>query len=626
MCGICGIYKNDNLPIEVARLISMRSSLLHRGPDSVGIYNNRHCGLAACRLSIVDIEGSNQPIFNEDRSIVLVYNGMIYNYKELRDELVKKGHNFKTKGDGEVIVHLFEEKGADSFVCLHGMFAFALYDCKKNALILARDHFGIKPLYYYYDGHNFLFSSEIKAIKKTGLLKNEIDLESLNIYFSYNYIPGERTIYKNVFELLPGNFLKIDKNFSMNLHPFWKIKTISTDPKREFSLDEVKDDVSALLEESVQKHMRSDVEMGCFLSGGIDSSSLVHFISKFNNRRLKTFSISYNNKHYDESSFAYLVSRLYKTEHIELLCTEKDVVEFLETLSNISDVPLGDQAIVSTYLISRLARQYVKVCFSGEGADELFIGYETYTANYFYNMFKYCPNLFLNCMEKIIDLFPASDKKVSFDYKALHFIQGLKLKNLNQAHPYWRIIFPKLEKAYLLKPHIYEHMDTLNFHKVYFERIDGDNKSPEYYSNADLTGFLTFNNLIRTDMYSMRNSLEVRVPFLYKPLVEYVINLPFSIRFRKARTKYLFKEIMKGKLDPRIIRRKKGGWHMPISSWLKNGLFDYCYDIFNSKHILFDEMLERKHCINLLIRHKKRKENNAYKIWGILVLLKTLDP
>ena len=625
MCGICGIYNQKKMGNEAEHLVSMRSLLSHRGPDSVGIYTHTHGGIASCRLSIVDIEGSDQPLFNEDNSLVLVYNGMIYNFIELRNELKAKGHGFNTQGDGEVIIHLFEEKGTDAFNCLHGMFALALFDGRNGTLILARDHFGIKPLYYYYDAHMFLFSSEIQAIKQTGLIKNELDFEGLNLYFSYNYIPGERTVYKNLFELLPGHFLKVDTHFSIQLYPFWKLKAISSHMRNSLSFDEIKNDVNNLLQESIKKHMYTDVEAGCFLSGGLDSSSLVHFITQYNHRPLRTFSIGYNNKSYDERKFARLVSQEYGTEHVELICSENDVIQFLEMLPEIGDVPLGDQAIVSTYLVSRLAHQHVKVCFSGEGADELFIGYQTYTANYLYPIFQYCPNVFLNCIEKLMDLFPVSDKKVSFDYQMLRFIQGLKFKNLVHAHPYWRVIFPQDEKRGLLKTNVLEDITMSDMYTIYYERISGGETTPEYFSNADLTGFLLFNNLLRTDMYSMRNSLEVRVPFLYIPLVEYVTQLPFSVRFKNAQPKYLLKEIMKGKLDQRIIKRKKGGWHMPIASWLKTALFDYCYDIFNSKHQLFDSIIERGKCIDLLLQHKKGRENNAYKIWGLLVLLRSIE-
>lgn len=622
MCGICGIYNQNASRNETEYLLSMRASLSHRGPDSVGIYTHAHGGLATCRLSIVDIEGSDQPLFNEDNSLVLVYNGMIYNFKELRNELQGKGHRFKTSGDGEVIIHLFEERGVEAFNCLHGMFALALYDCRENALILARDHFGIKPLYYYYDNRTFIFSSEIKPMIRTGLVKDEIDGESLNFYFSYNYIPGKRTLYRNVYEFIPGHFLKIKKSSTYQLQSFWKLKNTPPQSQRELPFESIKSNVNNLIEQSVEKHLYSDVEVGCFLSGGIDSSSLVHFISQHTSRPLKTFSIGYDNKSYDERTFARLVSQAYGTEHIELVCTERDVMQFLETLPQISDIPLGDQAIVSTYLVSRLARKHVKVCFSGEGADELFIGYQTYTANCLYKYFHYCPNVFLDWMEKFMGIFPASDKKVGFDYQMLRFIQGLKFKNLIHAHPYWRVIFTEEEKRNLFKPSLSRTMRMDNMHEVYYERIEGEATAPEYFSNADFTGFLLFNNLQRTDMYSMRNALEVRVPFLYVPLVEYVTKLPFSIRFKYARPKHLLKEIMKGRLDGRILQRKKGGWHMPIALWLKGHLFNYCHDIFNSQHPLFDSIIDRKKCINLLIQHKAGRENNAYKIWGLLVLLK----
>jgi len=626
MCGICGIYSPGRYKKEAKYLLPMRSLLLHRGPDSQGLYENDNVGLAVCRLSIVDVSGSNQPLFNEDRSLVLVYNGMIYNFKDLKCELEGKGHRFRTMGDGEVILHLYEEKGVDCFKLLHGMFAVCIFDLKKNSIVLARDHFGIKPLYFYHNAKKFLFSSEIKAIIKTGMVKDALDLEGLNLYFYYNYIPGQKTIYKDISSLLPGHFMILDKALSLTIKPFWNInEQKNSRTQRSFSIQDVKDDLEGLLQDSIRRHIQSDVEVGCFLSGGLDSSSIVHFLSQ-NNHSFKTFSVGYDNKYYDERDYSRLVSKAYKTDHTEIVCREKDVIQFLEDLPEIGDSIVADQSIVSTYLVSRAASKYVKVCLSGEGGDELFLGYPTYRADFLYQFFKYIPFSCLDFLEKAVSRFPSSDKKLSFDYKLVRFIKGLKFKDIKQAHPYWRVIFTTEDKRSIFKPDIFSQMRMAKFHDIYFGGTDVKNISLESCASADLNTWLSFNNLLRTDIYSMRNSLEVRVPFLHLPLVEYVTKLPFNIRFKILKDKYLLKELMRGKLDRRIIERKKEGWHMPLASWLKSDLFDYCYDIFNSKHKVFDSIINRKECINLLFRHKNKKENNSFKIWGLLVFLKYIRP
>jgi len=623
MCGVCGIYSPQKYQEKTKHLRLMQSLLIHRGPDSQGIYENDHLGLAVCRLSIIDITDSDQPLFNEDKSLILAYNGMIYNFKELRKELKGRGHRFRTKGDGEVILHLYEEKGPECFKFLHGMFALSIFDRKQDSLIIARDHFGIKPLYYHCGPDKFLFSSEIKAVIESGIMKNTIDSDSLNLYLSYNYIPGKKTIYKDLFKLLPGHFLEIKKNLTFKVKPFWRINSQKAPrTNKNLSIKNIKNNLDYLLGESIKKHIQSDVEVGCFLSGGLDSSSIVHFLRKNNIQRLKTFSVIYDNKHYDERIYARSASKTYGTEHMEVECNETAVIQFLENLPKIGDSLVADQSSVSTYLVSRLARKYVKVSLSGEGADELFLGYPTYRANFLYPLFKHCPSAWLDFLEKMVLCFPASDKKVSFDYKLLRFIQGLKFKNIQQAHPYWRTIFPSKDKRAIFKKEILGQINIDNIYKVYYERMDTKDISPGYFANADLTTWLASNSLLKTDIHSMSNSLEVRVPFLYLPLVEYVISLPFNVRFNMLRDKYLLKELMKNRLEHKIIQRKKQGWHMPLASWLRLDFFDYCYDIFNSKHKLFDSFIDRKECINLLIRHKKRKENNSFKIWGLLVLLK----
>ncbi|MFC1666355.1 asparagine synthase (glutamine-hydrolyzing) [Candidatus Omnitrophota bacterium] len=624
MCGICGIYSPERYKEEAGYLSRMHSLLLHRGPDSQGIYESDHVGLAASRLSIVDIINSDQPLFNEDKSLVLVYNGMIYNFKELRSELESKGHLFRTKGDGEVIVHLYEEKGVECFNLLHGMFAMCIFDVKRNVLTLARDHFGIKPLYFYRNSCRFMFSSETRSLIKSGAVTEDIDPEGLNLYFHYNYIPGKRTIYKDLFELLPGHFLQVNNHLRPVVRSFWRPNIYTG--KEKFSAREIIHDVEELMKDSIKRHIQSDVEVGCFLSGGIDSSSIVHFLCQNNHRRLKTFSVGYDNKSYDERPYARLVAEKYKTDHAEIVCREGDVIRFLEDLPEICDSVIADQACVSTYLVSRLASKYVKVCLSGEGGDELFLGYPTYRADFLYRFFKHLPIAGLGSLEKMISFFPSSDKKLNFDYKFLRFIQGAKFRDSKMAHSYWRVIFPFEDKKAILKSDLLDKIDLNSFSDTYYGGPDKKDASLEYLANSDLTSWLTFNNLLRTDVYSMKNSLEVRVPFLYLPLAEYLIKLPFSARFKITESKYLLKKIMTDKLDQRILRQKKQGWHMPIAAWLKSDLFDYCHDIFNAHHRLFDNFINRDECINLLLRHRQRKENNSFKIWGLLVLLKHISP
>ena len=624
MCGIYGFYSKNAGSKLIDSLTSVQKLLSHRGPDSNGIFQKDDSGLAVLRLSIVDVDGSQQPLFNEDNSIVTIYNGMIYNYKDLRADLQSKGHIFKTDGDGEVILHLYEDRGVDCFKDLNGMFAIALYDLNKKKLLLARDHIGIKPLFFYRHNDSIVFSSEIKSFIKTGIAETDIDCESLGLYLSSNYIPGSRTIYKDIYKLLPGHFLETGENLRPRVKRFWSLNNKEKFSKSLLSFNAIEEDLDRLLKDSIDEHMQSDVEVGCFLSGGLDSSSLVHLLYEKGYTNIKTFSVGYNNKSYDELKYARIVVKKYGTDHREIICSPKDVIDFLESLNEIGDSLIADQSNVSTFMLSKLASGFVKVCLSGEGADELFLGYPTYQADFLYPFLAKLPSSCLSLGEKMVSSFPSSDEKLSFDYKAIRFLQGLRLKDPLRAHALWRVIFSEEEKKDLIKIPYLDCIRNVDIKGAYFDGLSNNYTAAELCADADLSTWLSCNNLLKTDIFSMRNSLEVRVPFLYLPLVEYIQKLPFKYRFSILTSKHLLKRVMKNRISPAILKRKKQGWHMPLSPWLKKDLFDYTYDIFNSNHRLFDSFLSQRYCIEMLLRHKNKQENNSFKIWGILVLLRQI--
>lgn len=628
MCGICGIQLKNSLENWQESFFSMQKALMHRGPDSSGHYLYDWGGIASRRLNVVDSAGSMQPLYNEDSSCVLVYNGMIYNFEELRERLIARGHFFKTKGDGEVILHLYEEKGEDAFNDLYGMFAIALFDLNNGKLVVARDYFGIKPLYYAQDNDKFVFSSEVRAIVDSGLLECEINRSALDLYFTFNYIPNEKTIYSGLSELLPGNLIVCKNGAIISKRSFWKWKkacvpTTGFRPSK-FNKDKVCDELGHLLSESVKKHLIADQDVGAFLSGGLDSSSLVCFLAQNIGKNIKTFSVGYAEKYYDESVYANIVAKIMKTDHSSVVCSPDDVILFLENLTKHTDVPIGDQSSVSTLLVSKLASQSVKVCFSGEGADELFLGYPTYTADYLCNYLKMLPKSIIKLALAFQRRLPVTDRKLCFSYVVKRLLEGAGCGSARDSHAYWRTIFSLSEKESFFRRDFGEFLKTRDCSLLYYSAVDNEQDLLESFADADMTNWLVYNNLMRTDIYSMHHSLEVRLPFLYLPLVEYLRSIPFSIRFDLFNKKHLLKKIMTGKVDDRIVRRKKAGWHMPISGWLKKELFTYAYDVFSSDNILFDFCLDKKNVISLLLEHKSGKSNNAFKLWGLLVLLRYL--
>jgi asparagine synthase (glutamine-hydrolysing) len=378
------------------------------------------------------------------------------------------------------------------------------------------------------------------------------------------------------------------------------------------------------MQESIDKHIIADVEVGCFLSGGLDSSTLVHYMEQHPQGRLKTFTVGYDQPSYDERPYARAVTQRYNTEHIEMVCGEEDVIDFLEKLPLLGDSPIGDQAIVSTYLVSKLACKHVKVCLSGDGGDELFLGYPTYHANQIYPYCERLPDAVWRMLGLFLNTFPASDKKVSFDYKAKRFLEGVLMHDQYRAHAYWRVIFTQEERKRLFKADRYDGYSADRVYDCYYSLVSRKQDVQHALAQADFTAWLPNNNLLRTDIFSMSNSLEVRVPLLHLPLVTFIMSLPFQQRFKGSTKKYLLKRLMEPKLGKQIVHRKKEGWHMPLAPWLKSGLFDYCHDIFSSQHHLFDVWLNRDYCLQLLNDHKKGLANNTYKIWGVLTLLKQI--
>jgi len=468
MCGIFGIlYLDQNRPVDSYDLKQMSNSLVHRGPDDEGFFIEGNVGLGIRRLSIIDLVTGHQPIANEDDSIWIILNGEIYNFPELRDELENRGHRFSTKTDTETIVHAYEEYGEDCVNKLNGMFAFAIWDSTEQKLVLARDRIGIKPLYYFLDDHCLVFASELKTILKCREVPRSIDLEALDSFFSFEYIPAPLSIFQGIKKLLPGHYL-VMKGGNITIRKYWDLHFKRYDGSEEDFCLELYD----LLKDSVRMRLTSDVPLGAFLSGGIDSSTIVCMMNEIMNRQVKTFSIGFDDPSYNELEYARTIAQHFGTNHHELVI-KPDVVNWVHDLIRYLDEPMGDFSIFPTYLISRLARKHVTVALTGDGGDELFAGYDWYIANKIESYYQKLPKaLRFRWIPKFVDRIPPSSQKKGFVNKLKRFVEGSVLPNSLQ-HFRWNMFFTGEDKYSLYSEELLnsiKHIDTFSFFVTHLEK------------------------------------------------------------------------------------------------------------------------------------------------------------
>ncbi|MCP2619088.1 asparagine synthase (glutamine-hydrolyzing), partial [Candidatus Aminicenantes bacterium AC-335-A11] len=544
MCGICGIVHTEK-PVPLSLIKSMCDSIIHRGPDDEGIFINENVALGARRLSIIDLVTGHQPLSNEDGNIWIAYNGEVYNFPELRNELVKRGHKFKSKGDTETVVHSYEEWGENFVKKLRGMFAFAIWDGREKKLILVRDRIGIKPLYYTLlkDG-TIVFGSELKTLLKYQEIEKEIDFEALDLFLTLEYIPAPYTIFKNVKKLKAGHIL-IYKNGKIKIKKYWDIEE-KCDSLKIKDINEYCEQLYYLLKESVKLRLISDVPLGCFLSGGIDSSTIVGLMSELGVKPVKTFSIGFEEKSYNELKFARIIAKKFNTEHHEFTITP-EVMDLTEKLINYLDEPFGDFSIFPTYLVSKIARDYVKVILSGDGGDEVFGGYEHYQAQKLASIpFLFPLNHFLKYA--LSPLPPQEKKKKGFWNKLKRYSEGFYYADTNR-HFRWMMFLNYNYKKKLYSPALF---NDLKNSKNILERYP----FIEYLKNAyymddinkelylDLKTYLSDDILVKVDRMSMAVSLETRVPLLDHKLVEFVFQIPGKYKLKGLKTKWIFKKTM----------------------------------------------------------------------------------
>jgi asparagine synthase (glutamine-hydrolysing) len=613
MCGIAGfIGKGDQADLD-----KMIKKINHRGPDFSNSILIQNVGLAHARLSIIDLnERANQPFFTTDKTKCIVFNGEIYNYLQLKDKLMKTNkYNFRTSSDTEVLIYAYEEYGLNFLDKIEGMFAFAIYDYTKNELLLVKDRMGKKPLYYTYQGDTLIFASELKALLTHPSVSRELNYEALNQYLTYDYIPTPKTIFKGIYKLEPASYILYSSKKSIDVKKYWQ-------PIYEDNILDSKkaiDVLDKLLDNAVAKRLLSDVPLGVFLSGGLDSSTIAYYAQKNSSNSLHTFSISFDEKSYDESSYANHVAKFLKTNHHEEKFTSKIAQNIFENLYTNMDEPFADPSLMPTYFLSKITKSYVSVVLGGDGSDELFAGYPTFISSNYKNIFKAIPKAALALLINITNANKSKDTNISLNFKLQQYFKA-KGMNENYWHTLWFSSFTDSEKDKLLTAQfknniMQETMSDIDQHLLSVHSASDFNKILHIYQST----YLVDDILHKVDRASMLNALEVRTPFLDNELVMFVNSLHKSHKTKGLNTKILLKQLMENKLPTEIINRSKKGFGIPLAQWI-NGDFKAIIEYYLSKDkIRKDGFFDAAYIEKLKENHFSSKVNNRKLLWNLLI-------
>ncbi len=639
MCGICGISPADPTQ-EVARaeLLEMCHSLLHRGPDGFGALSEAGIGLAMRRLAIIDVDGSPQPLTNETGTISMVFNGEIYNYQALRTRLLALGHQFKTGGDGETIVHGYEQWGFDCFNELNGMFAVGLWDKERQQLLLARDRVGIKPLYYTVAENCLYFGSELKALLKHPAVRRNVHLDpvALRQYLAYEYVPTPRSIFEGIYKLPAGHYLTWQRG-KLEVQQYWDLSlTESEEHSADYARSakseaEFESGLVDALREAVRLELISDVPLGVFLSGGVDSSAVAAMMSELTPGKVNSFSIGFEDASFDESKYARSVAQHLGTDHHEMTLQPKMLWELVPQLAEVLDEPMADSSIIPTYLLSRFARQHVTVALGGDGGDELLAGYPTLKAHAAASYYKRLPRL-LNqqLIPALVNRLPVSNNNISLDFKAKRFINGMKYSPEVRHHIWLGSMSPPMVDR-VLAPAVLDTASTIDM----WEPVRQHNRAVNItnplnrvmYLDAKL--YLENDILAKVDRASMANSLEVRVPLLNQVFVDYVRCLPLELKLKagfpgvnlglNTTSKYLFKKALAPYLPANILYRKKKGFNMPVAKWFRGELHDLLVDSFTEKKVREAGLFNYAEIKTLMQDHFNGTHDHRKPLWTLLI-------
>lgn len=629
MCGITGIINLQSPETDRDILKRMTGTLSRRGPDAEGFTFAPHVGLGHRRLSIIDLNSGSQPLTTNDGRYTIVFNGEIYNYRELRTDLEKIGVLFHTQSDTEVLLQLFVNEGASCLTKLNGMFAFAIWDHQEKSLFAARDRMGKKPFYYALIPSQkstpafFIFASELKALLEFPGLSKKINTSAVRHFFTYEYVPSPLSIIEGIQKLRPGYWLSLEKDGLLITQRYWN------QPFGE-PIDDDENTASkkllGLLDQAVQYRLISDVPLGVFLSGGIDSSSIVALMARHRKGKdIKTFSIYFDEESYDESFYCETVAKKFGTDHHAQKLSAKTLLDIFPDVINYLDEPFADASILPTYLLSRFTREHVTVALGGDGADEIFAGYPTFFASRAANVYKKIPALIRNGIASLVQKLPASERNMSFDFKARQFLSGISYDGVLRQQVWLSGINPSEQKK-LFTPDFFgqSDCDTLDLLRQEMTSCVSQNPGDQllyFYQKFYLEGDI----LVKTDRASMANSLEVRAPYLDKDVVDYVTRLPYSYKLKGVTTKYLLKKTLNRMLPALITQRRKKGFGIPLTGWLKNELKPLLTSQLNQKRIEKDGIFQWPTIQKTLQNHESGRLNQRKQLFNLLVFHLWMD-
>lgn len=602
MCGIAG-YTHRGAAVDPGRIAAATGTITHRGPDEQGTWEDGTVSLGAVRLRIIDLAGGKQPM--QSGPVTIVFNGEVYNYRELRQEM---GGEFRTNSDTEVVLEAYRKWGSAAFAKLRGMFAFAIWDAAREELYLVRDRMGIKPLYYHEAGENLYFGSELKVLLAFAEVPRTLDRTGLSYFLSLNYIPQPYTMVAGIRKLRPGCFLRWAKG-KASTESYWKLRL----RPEKMSLGDAKIELHELLEKSLAEHLIADVPLGVWASGGVDSTAVLHYAAQ-QVRKLKTFSVSFAGRSFDESRWFREVSEVYQTEHYEFdVNPEVGLADAIGEMATYSDEPSADAGALPVWFLSRMTRQQVTVALSGEGADELFAGYQTYVADGLARRMQVAPEFLRKAAGAVARLLPASDEKIGWDYKVQRFFAGTLLPP-DEAHFSWNGTNSMAEKMALAPgmPHRWP------------GELCGELGAPvgtlNRYLWADQLYYLPDDILYKCDRMSMAHSLEVRPPFLDNRIVEFSARLPEEWKLHGGTTKYVLRELLRDKIPASVLARPKQGFDIPTHHWFRTVLRPLLADTVNERAVRETGIFAWPAVEGLMRRHQERKQNAGYSLWGLLTL------
>lgn len=609
MCGIVGFTHRQRVA-HPDRIQNALDCLIHRGPDRQAAFRSNFVSLGATRLKIIDLESGDQPMVAGNGDTVIAFNGEIYNHEELRHELEQKGHHFRSRTDTETVLAAFLEWDTSCFSRLRGMFAIALWTESAKRLVLARDRVGIKPLYIAQRGGDLYFASELKAILVHPEIERRLSLDGLDCYLTVNYVPGTRTLIEGIEKLEPGRWLEW-RDGTTRSEVYWELPTSIPGA---WNLESAKRQLDDLLQKSVKEHLLSDVPLGIWLSGGIDSTTILHYAASASPAQLKTFSISFRGRSFDESSYIRQAVSAYGTDHHELdLNPDEDLEGAIEEFAYYADEPNADAGALPVWYLSKLTRQHATVALSGEGADELFGGYLTYRADRLAQIARRAPAAALQLVLQAVERWPVSDDKISFEYKLKRFLEGSQMPPA-RAHVYWNGTFSDAEKQALLRVPTSGWFDGL----LNTPNGSGDNLAAHLW--FDQKHYLPEDILAKVDRISMAHSIEVRPPFLDHRMVEFAASLPDHLKIAGSRQKLVLKELMMGKLPPQILRRKKVGFDIPAHDWLRGPLRALMIDTLAGVGAEYGDLFRQDEIDRRVEQHLARRVNVGYHLWGLMIL------